>query len=162
MTTSLASDEPGVAAPGPAPGRRVALRRGALVALLVVAALLLVGSLTGDDDAFPFGPFRMYSTANAPGGTITSITLEKQLDGSTTWTRVTDGQIGMRRAEYEGQWRSIVADPSKLGDLAATYDRRHPGRAAVADVRLVRTTSQLVNRKVSGSSREILATWTAS
>lgn len=162
MTASLASDERDVAAPGPSQGRRVVLRRLALLALLVVAALLLVGSLKGDDDAFPFGPFRMYSTANAPGGTITSITLEKRLDGATAWTRVTDGQIGMRRAEYEGQWRAIVADPSKLGDLAATYDGRHPGRAAVTDVRLVRTTSQLVNRQVSASSREILATWTAS
>ena len=84
------------------------------VALLAVAGtLLLLGTLVGQDDAFPFGPFRMYATADAPNGSVLSTRLEAvTVDGAVV--RVGEGDIGMRRAEYEGQLPSLSA--SALGD----------------------------------------------
>ena len=49
-----------------------ALRAFATVALIMS---LLVGAAFGDDDHFPFGPMRMYSTRNDPNGTISVVEL---------------------------------------------------------------------------------------
>ena len=40
--------------------------------MIVVLGLLLAGTVWGDDDAFPFGPFRMYSTRNDPNAPVIS------------------------------------------------------------------------------------------
>src|SRR4051812_11901510 len=46
-------------------GRRV---RSAVAAVALV--VLVVGALWGQDDDFPFGPFRMYATATKPTGVV--------------------------------------------------------------------------------------------
>ena len=45
-------------------------------AFAVGLALLLAGTAWGQDDHFPFGPFRMYSTADDPDGAVLSTYLQ--------------------------------------------------------------------------------------
>ena len=130
------------------------------VALLAVAGtLLLLGTLVGQDDAFPFGPFRMYATADAPNGSVLSTRLEAvTVDGAVV--RVGEGDIGMRRAEYEGQLPSLSA--SALGDLARVHARRRPDAPTWRVVRLVRDAYGLHDRRPTGTvTSTVLLTWTA-
>ena len=77
-------------------------RRSRLAAVVVVLALMLAGTVWGDDDAFPFGPFRMYSTRNDPNTPVIS-TRAVGLTAAGEEVRLSGGQVGLRRAEFEGQ-----------------------------------------------------------
>jgi len=134
------------------------LRVAALVAGL---ALLLAGSAWGDDDAFPFGPFRMYSTADDPDGRVLSTYLQAVDADGVVVDRVGEQQVGLRRAEYEGQLSRVVEQPALLGDLAAAFSRRHPEAAPWVEVSVVRTAYQLVDGRPTGETTQVLATWTA-
>ena len=77
-------------------------RRVRVVATLITGVLLLAGTLWGTDDDFPFGPFRMYSTAPDPNGAARDTRVEGvDADGRTV--AITEGNSGIRRAEIEGQ-----------------------------------------------------------
>ncbi|NHC46078.1 hypothetical protein [Motilibacter aurantiacus] len=142
-----------------------ALARGAVawrVAVTVVAgALLTAGTLWGQDDAWPFGPFRMYSTSTDPSGVVTVLTLERQAhDGRWAETPLTAENVGMNRAEAEGQQPRLVADPALLARFAEAHERLHPEDAPWPAVRLVRVATVLEDRRPTGEvRREVLATW---
>jgi hypothetical protein len=135
-------------------GRRLRVACGAAVCLL-----LLAGTAFGQDDDFPFGPFRMYSTT-------------QRLDGATSWYRV-DGvtdqgelmaipttRFGLRRAEVEGQVTRIKSDPSLLGSLETAYERRQPYRRPLVEIRLIRHDQPLRGGQPHGPpSEEVVATW---
>src|SRR6266540_2939946 len=147
-----------------ATGSSVGVHRGAsrrlrLVAAALVFGLLLVGTVRGADDDFPFGPFRMYAS-------------RQSLDGVTSWYRieaVTDtGQLifvpgaayGMRRAELEGQIPRFVAHPALLGELAVAYERRRPRSPRLVEIRLVRHRQRLAGGQPVGPPvEEVVATW---
>ena len=86
-------------------------RRGRLAAVVVVLALVLTGTVWGDDDAFPFGPFRMYSTRNDPNAPVIS-TRVVGLTAAGEEVRLSGGQVGLRRAEFEGQIDRLRRSPS--------------------------------------------------
>ncbi len=133
-------------------------RRVRLVALAMAAALLLAGTLFGSDDHFPFGPFRMYSTADDPDGRVLSTTLRAvRADGRTV--PVGEQDIGMRRAEYEGQLDRLVTRPEILGELAAVYQHRHPDRPRYVEIQIVRTTYQLTAGAPGAVTEQVLAVW---
>ena len=118
-------------------------RRLRLGAVAVCAVLLLLGTWKGSDDDFPFGPFRMYATAGRANGRVTVAEFTGTL---ATGRRValTAGDLGLRRAEIEGQLPRLEAHPALLGELAAGYNRRADGPTLVGlevDVR---------SRRVSG------------
>jgi hypothetical protein len=134
-------------------------RRVRLAVSGLVFAVLLVGTVRGADDDFPFGPFRMYST-------------RQSLDGVTSWYRIEavteTGQVvflpgaayGMRRAELEGQIPRFVAHPALLGELAVAYERRRPGKPRLVEIRLVKRKQQLQDgRPVGPQADEVVATW---
>ena len=134
-------------------------RRIRVVSGVAVCVLLLAGTAFGQDDDFPFGPFRMYSTT-------------QRLDGATTWYRidgVTDegellgipiSRFGLRRAEVEGQVPRIKADPSLLGSLETAYERRQPYRRPLVEIRLIRHQQPLRGGQPYGPSiEEVVATW---
>ncbi|NHC13947.1 hypothetical protein [Motilibacter deserti] len=132
------------------------------VALTAVGALLLTaGTLWGQDDAWPFGPFRMYATSTDPSGVVTVLTLERQTaDGTWAETPLTAENVGMNRAEAEGQQPRLVADPALLARFADAHARLHPADPAWAAVRLVRVATVLQDRRPTGEvRREVLATW---
>ena len=113
--------------------------RGRAVRIAVTAvcgALVLAGTLVGQDDAFPFGPFRMYSTTDDISAPVASTRVEA-VDTSGARFKLSDGMTGMRRAEIEGQLARFRADPALLGALAQAYDTRNPGRPPLARVEIV-------------------------
>lgn len=136
--------------------------RGRAVRLLVLAAglvLLLLGTLRGTDDAFPFGPFRMYATADDPDGRVLSTYLQAVDSAGTVVPQVGEQEIGLRRAEYEGQLGRVVGDPAMLEDVARAYTRRHPDRLPWVELRVVQTAYDLVDGAPAGETTDVLATW---
>jgi hypothetical protein len=135
-------------------------RRLRALAFAAGLALLVAGTAWGQDDHFPFGPFRMYATADERDGRVLSTYLRAvDADGDVV-ERVGEREVGLRRAEYEGQLSRIVADPQVLGDIAETFSARHPDRPAWVEVSVVRTAYLLVDGVPSGERTEVLATWT--
>ncbi len=99
-----------------------------LLATVVLFGLLVLGTWRGDDDHFPFGPFRMYAS-------------RIDLDAPTTWLElqavtvtgarrpVPDG-IGLRRAELEARLDRFRADPGTLAPVLVAYRRAETADAS--------------------------------
>lgn len=137
---------------------------GRWLRIAVVAAvmgLLTVGSLVGDDDAFPFGPLRMYSTATKPTGVIWSTAIEvRSANGPWHRAALNPTSVGLNRAEVEGRVPQIQATPALLGDLARAHHRLRPHAARWTALRVVRLSSVIVDRRPTGEVlRRTLAQW---
>lgn len=98
--------------------------------------LLLVGTLWGFDDHFPFGPFRMYSTSEPPNAPAPDTRVEG-VDRTGTLVALGQDATGIRRAEIEGQQDRYAADPTLLRQVADAYAERHPGAPELVEVRIV-------------------------
>ena len=92
--------------------------------VLVVLAMAVSG-LWGTDDAFPLAPYRMFSYGNPSDGVVRVLRLEADLE-SGRHIRFSAEEIGLRRAELEGQTRfgRRVLD-HKMAALARVYNERH-------------------------------------
>lgn len=99
-------------------------------------ALLLVGTLRGTDDDFPFGPFRMYSTSDPPDAPAPDTRVEG-VDRTGAVVDLGQNATGIRRAEIEGQQGRYAADPALLRQVADAYAERHPAAPALVEVRIV-------------------------
>jgi hypothetical protein len=129
-----------------------------LAATAVVAALLLLGTFKGDDDHFPFGPFRMYSTTNELDGTVNAIKFKaRTATGEEIEPRSQD--FGLRPAEINGQVGLIRRDPSLLAHLADTYEEVHPDREPLVELELWYGLHQLRNGQPVSYSEEEVASW---
>ena len=109
------------------------LRGGATAAVL---ALTLLGTVAGDDDHFPVGPFRMFSTKTARDGAV-KVALIRGVTTDGVDVRLEMASFGMRRAEFEGQLDRIADDPSLLAVLVEARERRRPNARPLREVRLV-------------------------
>jgi hypothetical protein len=121
-----------------------------LVAALAVLAVVLAGTVWGDDDAFPFGPFRMYSTRADPNAAVVST----RVVGLTTAgeeVRLSGGQVGLRRAEFEGQLPRIATHPELLGLLADSYAAKNPGAEPLVEVQVVQRHFELSGGQQTGA-----------
>lgn len=129
-----------------------------LAATAVVLLLTFAGTVWGQDDDFPFGPFRMYSTRDDPNKPVTSTEIVGvTADGSRLV--VTGTETGLRRAELEGQLDRFVDQPDLLGTVAAAYERRNSGER-LRRLEIVQRNSQLVDGKATGEYDEtVLARW---
>ncbi len=137
-------------------GRR--LRVGVTV---VVAALLLAGTVVGQDDDFPFGPFRMYSTRDDPDGRVVSTRVEA-VDRTGQVRVVDERSTGLKRAEVEGQVRRFESDPGLLAALARAHRALRPDEPAFVEVRVVEQASFLRDSRPTGRSTErVVARWSA-
>jgi len=140
--------------------------RGSLIARLTVAAavfgLLLVGSFKGHDDAFPFGPFRMYATAFSNNGTVHSIRVDGIDDAGRPLTIDAD-LLGLRPAEFEGQLSRLESDPRLLDGLAQSYRNHQHSGSKLHELRLIEVSYQLRDgRRVGDPVERLLATGHAS
>jgi hypothetical protein len=134
-------------------------RRARLAATGVVAVLLLLGTFVGDDDAFPFGPFRMYSTRDAPDGVVVSTRVEA-VDSTGRVLVVPDTATGLRRAEIEGQVARFRRDPALLGAISRAHDRLHPREPSYDEVRVVERRYRLRDSRPTGEETEqVVASW---
>lgn len=128
---------------------------------VVVAVLILAGTLVGQDDDFPFAPFRMYSTRDDPEGLVRSLRVEA-IDTGGTLRVVDERSTGLKRAEVEGQARRFAADPDLLGALSRAHDRLQPAEPAFVEVRVVESSVQLRGSRPTGApSERIVAQWVA-
>ena len=138
--------------------------RGRAVRVAVTALgalLLLLGTLWGQDDDFPFGPFRMYSTAPDPNADAPDTRVEG-VDTAGRTIVLTEANSGLRRAEIEGQQAAYVADPARLRQVAVAYAEKSPAAAPLTTVRIVIRWEGIEHSRPTGTSRdETIATWTA-
>lgn len=152
-----------VAAPTPVP-LSAASRAWRLAVLVVLTATFLAGSLVGQDSWWPFSPWRMFSTSQAPTGSVIAMALQVQTAAQPTWrpTAITPWSVGLNRAEVEGRSTQIAGDPAMLGTLAASHARLRPNDARWTGVRLVREETVVVDRRPTGELRVTeVARWTA-
>lgn len=124
-------------------------RRVRLAVTALLFALVMTGTVWGDDSDFPFGPFRMYSTRADPDAAVVS-TRVVGLTGDGQEVRLSGGEVGLRRAEFEGQLPRMEADPQLLGLLAQTYAERHPDAEPLVEVRVVQRRFELVDGQRTG------------
>ncbi len=134
-------------------------RRGRLAVTALVFAVLLLGTVRGQDDDFPFGPFRMYATRQSLDGTASWYRIEAVTDrGELVF--VPGAAYGMRRAELEGQIPRFVARPALLGELALAYERRRPRVPRLVEIHLVKRRQRLQHGKPAGKpSDRVVASW---
>jgi hypothetical protein len=132
-----------------------------VVVALAGAALLLVGTLVGQDDDFPFGPFRMYATADKLNAPVHDTRL-RAVDASGRHLQLTDTQTGFRRAELEGQLPRIQRHPELLGAIATAYHRRQPDAPRLVRIDVVVRLLALRDGRPTGAYTERTeATWRA-
>ena len=125
---------------------------------VLVLAALLAGTAWGDDDHFPFGPFRMYSTTNELDGTVNAIHFRAtNAAGERLEPRSQD--FGMRPAEINGQVSRFRSDPSLMEHLATAYSRLHPDAPPLVEIELRYGLHQLRDGRPVSYSEESLATW---
>jgi len=124
-------------------------RRSRLAAVVLVLALLLAGTVWGDDDAFPFGPFRMYSTRNDPNTPVIS-TRAVGLTATGEEVRLSGGQVGLRRAEFEGQIDRLREHPELLGLVADAFADANPDAPELVSVQMVHRKFELADGKPTG------------
>jgi hypothetical protein len=126
---------------------------------VAVVGLLLYGTLWGQDDLFPFGPFRMYSTADKLDSPVADTRFEGVLADGTVVV-LNEQNTGIRRAEIEGQLPGIRAHPELLRSVDEAYARRNPGAAKLAQVRVIVRWHQLHGGRQTGAyTDETAATW---
>ncbi|MCW2582416.1 MAG: uncharacterized protein JWQ53_1206 [Klenkia sp.] len=141
---------PEVAAPPGVQRLPTAGRRGRLAAAALVLGLLLTGTVWGEDSEFPFGPFRMYSTRAAPDAPVVS-TRVVGLTAAGEEVRLSGGEVGLRRAEFEGQLVRLVDDPSLLGLVADSYGTANPDGPDLVSVEVVQRRFELVGGARTGA-----------
>jgi len=135
-------------------------RRIRVLVTLVAALLLVVGTLWGTDDDFPFGPFRMYSTAPDPNGDAKDTRVEG-VDISGRTVGITEANSGIRRAEIEGQQAAYVSDPSRLSQVADAYAEHTPGATPLRSVRIVVRWHGVKHSRPTGTwTDQVIAEWT--
>ncbi|WP_205751832.1 hypothetical protein [Cryptosporangium phraense] len=111
--------------------------------------LLILGTLFGQDDDFPFAPFRMYSTTDRLDAPVKSLRVEAvTVDGERIV--LSDSDTGLRRAEIEGQQERIADDPALLDAVASAYHTRHPDRPRLREVDVVVRLIQLKDGRPTG------------
>lgn len=136
-------------------------RRLRLLVTVVAAVALLVGTVWGSDDDFPFGPFKMYSHTNSPDGIVGSNRLEA-VDTTGRRFKLTDAATGLRRAEIEGQIPRFEVDPELLSGVAEAYASRHPDAPALVQIQIIRRRYRLEDHRPTGDVDErVVVTWEA-
>jgi hypothetical protein len=123
------------------------------------AVLLLLGTFWGQDDDFPFGPFRMYSTAPDPNAAAKDTRVEG-VDVAGKVVPLTESNSGIRRAEIEGQQVAYVTDPARLREVADAYAERNPAAPALHEVRLVIRWHGVRHSRPTGTwTDQVIADW---
>lgn len=129
------------------------------LAALGVMGGLVAGTFLGDDDNFPFGPFRMFSTTNR---------LDGHVDAAEVWGITTSGreiliqwnEIGLRRAEIEGQMPRFAEDPDALRHVAEAYEHFNPEGPDLVGVKLRERVQILEDGRPAGDPIVVLlAQW---
>ena len=123
-------------------------------------ALVVGGTLWGDDDHWPFGPFRMYSTTTRLDGRVIVPSFRALTEHGRTVELSTD-DVGLRRAEVLGQLDRLRSRPELLRLLTVAHGRLHPGPPGLRSLSLVAGVHRLERGRPAGFHERVLATWRA-
>lgn len=130
-----------------------------LVVTLLAGGLLIAGTLWGEDDHFPFGPFKMYASAVDPDAPTEDTRLEAT-DAAGTIVVLTPANTGIRRAEIEGQLGAVRTGPELLQVAVDAYHRRNPEAPPLQEVRVVIRWHEIRDFEPTGVwEEEVVATW---
>jgi hypothetical protein len=130
-----------------------------VVATLTGGAVLLAGTIAGTDDDFPFGPFRVYATADKLDDPVADTRVEA-VDTAGRRRTLTQHDTGIRRAEIEGQLDRFAAQPARLSIVARSYERRNPGAAQLTAIIVVVRWHEMRDGHPTGRSHdETTAVW---
>lgn len=134
-----------------------------LGAVAIAAGLLVYGSAWGDDDLFPFGPMSQYSFRIDPDGEIRALWVEADLaDGSHRRLDISNADdIGVARAELEGQLDRIIADPGRLSELADAWARLHSDRPELRRIIVGQDVVELHDGREAGHRTDVFTSWSA-
>jgi hypothetical protein len=156
--------------PGPVSGERAPeappvdrlSRRGRWVRGLVTVVtfgVLFAGTVWGQDDDFPFGPFRMYAHSAKQDGIVRSARVEGvNVEGERF--KLTDASTGLRRAEIEGQIPRFRQRPARLEAVAEAYHARHPDAPELVLVEILQRQYHLEDGDPTGEVTEVqVAAW---
>lgn len=134
-------------------------RAARLGGTLVVVALLLAGTLFGQDDAFPFGPFRMFSTRDALDAPVADTRVDG-FDAHGDLVPLTEHNTGIRRAEIEGQLGRFRSDPALLHVVADAYHAHNPSAPPITRIEIVVRWHALHDGRPTGEYRdETVTSW---
>ncbi len=137
-----------------------ALWRGLATAGLLAA--IVWGSLGATDDTFPIGPFHQYARADPPNGRI-SVPYLQGRTGSGPWKPILFADLGLRRAEIEGQLGLLQVPVNRLlPRLANAYATFDPGAEAPDALRLMYKTYLLQGGRAIDIETSERARWTRS
>lgn len=128
------------------------------VAMGAVLVALLLGTWRGQDDHFPFGPFRMYSTTDPPSGQITKISFVGITEEGREVT-IRSGQFGLRPAEVDGQIPRIKRSPRLVAHLVESYERFNPDQQRLQEFHIVYGIHQLEDRIPVAYEERVIARW---
>ncbi len=132
-----------------------------LVVTVLCFGLLLAGTLVGQDDDFPFGPFRMYATTDHINDPVRDTRVDA-VDNSGHRFELTEVNSGFRRAEVEGQIERLTARPELLGAIADGYARKNPSAGTILHVAVVVRWHELHDGRPTGRYRDsTVVTWDA-
>ena len=132
-----------------------------LTLLLVGSVALVLGTVFGSDKEWPFGSMGQYAFSVPDDGDVHSPGIEAvTVDGATVRVPLSSDGVGIRRAEIEAQLAGFRAQPARLQDIAVQAYRRHPEWPRYAQLRLVDDVTHLRDGRVTGTSHDLLATWT--
>ena len=148
--------------PADAPVRR--LSRASLAwrgVLLVLGTLLVIrGTVIGNDVDWPFGPMSQFAFRVGHNDAIHSTFLQaRTTTGEVIVVPLTAHNIGIARAEIEGQQPAIIRQPALLGDLAGSYHRLHPAEPALQQLWLRDRVTVLHDGRADGEHVTTLVGW---
>jgi hypothetical protein len=134
-------------------------RLARVAATVLVVVLTLGGTFFGNDDEFPLGPFRMYSTRTEPTGSVNVVALRGRVEGRADELELSMASFGLRRAEVEGQLARIDRDPSLLAELVRAREAVRDDLPRLTELRLVNVQYVLEDGRRAGYRERILAEW---
>jgi hypothetical protein len=131
-----------------------------LAALAVGVVLVVHGTVLGNDVQWPFAPMSQFAFRVGTNDAIRSLYLSaRDVDGQQFVVPLSPPNLGIGRAEVEGQLPAIQRDPELLKDLIEPYPRLHPGAPALKQVWLRQKVTILHHGRPDGEYLETLVGW---
>ena len=131
-------------------------RRVRSIATFAVAVALLAGTIWGEDDHFPFGPFRMYSTTTTREVTVIRF---RGIAEDGTRLELRSQSFGLRPAEMQGQIARFSDVDALVAHLVEAYDNLSPEGPRLRELRLVFGRHRLSGGRPVAYAEETLGVW---
>jgi hypothetical protein len=129
-----------------------------VLGMLVVLVPLLFGTFVGEDDAFPFGPFKMYAGTAHRDDPVPTMQFEGVTESGVR-IDLKSLQFGLRPAEVEGQLERVRNDPSLLVAMVRAYEKRNPKAPKLVVFRVIHGVYRLEEGRPVDYTEETLAEW---